>query len=1169
MDVSLSTMTTLARNWWAFVVRGIVAIAFGLIAWFWPDIALNTLIWVFAIFAFATGILAIVAAVRAIAARERWISLAIEGVVGIGAGIVAVVWPDLTAKTFLYIIAAWAIVSGLLAISSAVRLRREIHGEWMLGLAGVAAIVFGIIAFVHPETGALAVLWLIGLSAIVYGVLWTILGFRLRSWLAQMPISSGISATSSPGTVSGSRSQASGAGQPAAGRSASTSTAQTSGSRSSVTASQAGTSGVTISPATGESTKTDPISSTPAAAAAAMGVTSAHSQMPAESNAKAPIPVNDDHAAAASAGVTGVSQSSSRGSEAVVVSENQPKSSAVTEEAVGESPGTLGEHTASSAETSSGISGDAGELSNSAGSAAARLGIAEAENASDTIATSDESGVVDVDSEKINHEAESLSSSGVEDELETASRVDADMLPPTDSAALTREEDFVVMANTDDVDARDEQVGARAEPMSRRERALADLIASLPPEGTGWVHGNGTLTNPSGYPLKGNASSHIFHAPGGQSYDVTIAEICFATEGDALSAGFRPRHGDPSFTGAAAAATASVVADDNNDESNSAVATGDTERTLDAPAPAAAEVESGATTFDQGAVEANDATTLAETASAATIVPVESLDEVESFRISDSRDAAIEPERSRSERDFDALIAGLPPEGSGWVRGTGVYTTPKGYPVKGNGSSRIYHLPGGQNYQATIPEICFATVDDARAGGFRPRHGDPAEADWSLVEESPSDSSIGIASPNAVGAADEPSREDLELLAIIAELPPKGSGWVLGTGEYTTPPGYPIKGNASSRIFHVPGGQNYQATIPEICFKTVDDARAGGFRPRHGDPETPDWSLVEESQTPAPMGIAAAEGIEQDATIDSTEMSREEQALAQLIATLPPEGSGWVKGTGTYTTPAGYPVKGNASSRIYHLPGGQNYPATIPEVCFASVEDARSGGFRPRHGDPAEADWSLVEETPASEAMGIAQVGAANDAADAPTREEAQLAAIIATLPPEGSGWVKGTGVYTTPSGYPIKGNASSRIYHVPGGQNYQATIPEVCFESIEAAKSGGFRARHGDPVEPDWSLVEVTPGSEPMGIASSGAQNLADLDPEVAEILATLPANGSGWRLGDGSVDCPSSHPIKGNASSKIFHQAGGRSYDATIPEFCFASPEDALEAGFRQSKV
>ena len=387
------------------------------------------------------------------------------------------------------------------------------------------------------------------------------------------------------------------------------------------------------------------------------------------------------------------------------------------------------------------------------------------------------------------------------------------------------------------------------------------------------------------------------------------------------------------------------------------------------------------------------------------------------------------------------------------MRGTGVYSTPKGYPVKGNGSSRIYHLPGGQNYQATIPEICFATVEDARACGFRSRHGDPAEANWSLVEESPSDSSRVTASQDAIGAAEGASREKLELLAIFAELPP--------------------------------------------------------------------------------------------------------------------EGTGWVRGMGVYTTPAGYPVKGNASSRIYHLPGGQNYLATIPEVCFASVDDARAGGFRPRHGDPAEADWSLVEETPASEAMGIANSPASGVGAEPSTREEAQLAAIVALLPPEGSGWVKGTGVYTTPSGYPIKGNASSRIFHVPGGQNYQATIPEVCFETLEAAKRGGFRARHGDPTDPDWSFVEITPGSESMGIAGTDAQNLADLDPSVAEILATLPVNGSGWRPGDGSVDCPASHPFKGNASSKIFHRVGGRSYESTIPEFCFATPEDALDAGFRQSKI
>ena len=85
-----------------------------------------------------------------------------------------------------------------------------------------------------------------------------------------------------------------------------------------------------------------------------------------------------------------------------------------------------------------------------------------------------------------------------------------------------------------------------------------------------------------------------------------------------------------------------------------------------------------------------------------------------------------QPALSRSEQALQDLIATLPSEGRGWVRGTNVYTTPRGYPVKGNASSLIYHLPGGQNYQATIPEICFATVDDARANGFRPRHGDPA-----------------------------------------------------------------------------------------------------------------------------------------------------------------------------------------------------------------------------------------------------------------------------------------------------------------------------------------------------------------------------------------------------------------------------------------------------------
>jgi uncharacterized membrane protein HdeD (DUF308 family) len=172
----------LARNWWSLVIRGIVAILVGVITFVWPGITLGALILLFGAYALLDGIFAIIGAWRAAKAHERWGALVFEGIAGIGASAVTVVLPGITALVLVYVIAAWAVVTGSLEIMAAMRLRKYITGEWLLILSGVASILFGILAIVIPLVGALAIALGFGIYAIVFGALLVSLGFRLRSW---------------------------------------------------------------------------------------------------------------------------------------------------------------------------------------------------------------------------------------------------------------------------------------------------------------------------------------------------------------------------------------------------------------------------------------------------------------------------------------------------------------------------------------------------------------------------------------------------------------------------------------------------------------------------------------------------------------------------------------------------------------------------------------------------------------------------------------------------------------------------------------------------------------------------------------------------------------------------------------------------------------------------
>jgi uncharacterized membrane protein HdeD (DUF308 family) len=175
-----SVTLTLGRNWWLVALRGVLAILFGLAAFVWPGLTLLALVLVFGVYAIVDGIFAIVSAVRAADRGRRWWPFAVEGVAGIVAGFLALIASAAMAVALIIVIAAWAMVTGVLEIVAAIRLREEIENEWLLALGGVLSIAFGIVLVVAPAAGAIALVWVIGAYALLFGALMLALGIRLR-----------------------------------------------------------------------------------------------------------------------------------------------------------------------------------------------------------------------------------------------------------------------------------------------------------------------------------------------------------------------------------------------------------------------------------------------------------------------------------------------------------------------------------------------------------------------------------------------------------------------------------------------------------------------------------------------------------------------------------------------------------------------------------------------------------------------------------------------------------------------------------------------------------------------------------------------------------------------------------------------------------------------------
>jgi uncharacterized membrane protein HdeD (DUF308 family) len=174
-----SLLHGLASNWWLEVLRGVAAIIFGILAFAWPGITLLTLVLFWGAFALVDGVLAIIAAVKGGNPMPRW-WLVIVGLAGLAAGALTFLMPGLTALVLVTFIAVWAIVLGVMEIIGAIKLRKEIQGEWLLILNGAISVLFGLVLLWRPVTGAIALVWIIGAYAIILGVIYVMFGLKLR-----------------------------------------------------------------------------------------------------------------------------------------------------------------------------------------------------------------------------------------------------------------------------------------------------------------------------------------------------------------------------------------------------------------------------------------------------------------------------------------------------------------------------------------------------------------------------------------------------------------------------------------------------------------------------------------------------------------------------------------------------------------------------------------------------------------------------------------------------------------------------------------------------------------------------------------------------------------------------------------------------------------------------
>lgn len=173
-------LALLSKYWWVLVVRGVMAVALGVFAFMFPLQTITALVVAFGAIALVDGTFAVAASIAGHSLTPYWWVLLLQGLLGIGVGIVTLFNPAITAAALLIYIAVWAIGMGVLQVIAAVQLRHDITGEWWLALGGIAGVAFGALMIRNPAAGALAVLWLIGVYAFVWGIMLMIGGFDVH-----------------------------------------------------------------------------------------------------------------------------------------------------------------------------------------------------------------------------------------------------------------------------------------------------------------------------------------------------------------------------------------------------------------------------------------------------------------------------------------------------------------------------------------------------------------------------------------------------------------------------------------------------------------------------------------------------------------------------------------------------------------------------------------------------------------------------------------------------------------------------------------------------------------------------------------------------------------------------------------------------------------------------
>jgi uncharacterized membrane protein HdeD (DUF308 family) len=183
-------MQSVSGPWWSWLLRGIAAVIFGVLAILWPGLTFLVFVAMFAAYALIDGIIHLAASFRANPGSPRWL-LGLHGILGIAVAVLTFVWPGITALALLFLIAAYAIVGGAMRIALAIQLRKVIAGEWLLILSGIMSIIFGVLVYLVPAAGVVGVAFMVGFYAILLGTVMMALSARLRRFQRSVEASRG------------------------------------------------------------------------------------------------------------------------------------------------------------------------------------------------------------------------------------------------------------------------------------------------------------------------------------------------------------------------------------------------------------------------------------------------------------------------------------------------------------------------------------------------------------------------------------------------------------------------------------------------------------------------------------------------------------------------------------------------------------------------------------------------------------------------------------------------------------------------------------------------------------------------------------------------------------------------------------------------------------------